>query len=435
MSTLVNASRDTVPLKTSPQKPLGRPWRILHVLDHSLPLHSGYTFRTLAILSQQRALGWETFQLTGCRQGGSSKSEEHIDGWVFQRTPPASGMTANMPLVRYHSLMQALRQRLTEVVEHTRPDILHAHSPVLNALPTLAVGKATGIPVVYEVRAFWEDAAVDHGTAREWGPRYRLTRAMETRALQRADAVTTICDGLRTDMLGRGIRADKITVIPNAVDLSQFPFAAAADAALMKTYGLTPGYTLGFAGSFYAYEGLDVLLRAMPQVLRMIPQTRLLLLGGGPEQTALRNLANELDIERAVHFVGRVPHHEINRYCSVMDAMVFPRISRRLTELVTPLKPLEAMAMGKLVAASDVGGHRELIDDGHNGHLFHAGSTDALARCLTGLLERPSRWNEVIRNGRTFVERERNWQASVARYRDVYANALACGTHDAGEAT
>jgi glycosyltransferase involved in cell wall biosynthesis len=167
----------------------------------------------------------------------------------------------------------------------------------------------------------------------------------------------------------------------------------------------------------------------------MIPQTRLLLLGGGPEHTALQKLANDLGIERCVHFVGRVPHHEVNRYCSVMDLMVFPRISRRLTELVTPLKPLEAMAMGKLVAASDVGGHRELIDDGRNGHLFRAGSADALARCLTGLLERPSRWNEVIRNGRTFVERERNWQASVARYRDVYANALACSMQSAGGST
>jgi len=404
--------------------PADRPLRVLHVLDHSLPLHSGYTFRTIAILGQQRAFGWETFQLTGPKQGSGRVREQHIDDWIFHRTPPASGVTAKLPIVQYRYLMKALQTRLAEVVESVRPNIIHAHSPVLNALPALAVGRATGIPVVYEVRAFWEDAAVDLGTAREWGPRYRLTRALETRALQRADAVTTICDGLRGDMLKRGIPADKITVIPNAVDLSQFRFTATADAELMQTYGLTRGNTLGFAGSFYAYEGLDILLRAMTLVLRAVPQARLLLLGGGPQEAELRALATRLDLDRVVHFAGRVPHSEMIRYYSAMDVMVYPRVSRRLTDLVTPLKPLEAMAMGKLVVASDVGGHRELIRDGQNGHLFSAGSDEALAHCLIKQLNAPETWRGVITNGREYVASERTWKASVERYRAVYAAVL-----------
>ncbi|MGH8191888.1 MAG: TIGR04063 family PEP-CTERM/XrtA system glycosyltransferase [Rhodanobacteraceae bacterium] len=401
-----------------------RPLRILHVLDHSAPVHTGYAFRTLAILAQQRAQGWQTFQLTSPKQGGGDEREEQVDGWSFFRTPPAAGFGARLPVVGYRYLMKALRDRLAEVVASVHPDVLHAHSPVLDAFPALSVGRAAGIPVVYEVRAFWEDAAVDHGTAREWGPRYRLTRAMETRALRKADAVTTICGGLRQDMLERGIPADKITVIPNAVDVARFRYQAVADAQLRERYGLTPGKTLGFAGSFYAYEGLDLLLRAMPALLAAVPETRLLLLGGGPEEAALRALTAELDVAGAVHFLGRVPQAEVDRYCSVMDVMVYPRTARRLTELVTPLKPLEAMAMGKLVAASDVGGHRELISDGENGHLFPAGSAEALARCLIELLKNPETWSAVIANGRAFVERERTWQASVARYRAVYAGAI-----------
>ncbi len=404
--------------------PTDRPLRILHVLDHSLPLHSGYTFRTLAILGQQRAMGWQTFQLTGPKQGGGQEREEHVGDWMFYRTPAASGLLARLPVVQYRALMRALQSRLAEVVERVQPDILHAHSPVLDAFPALAVGKAAGIPVVYEVRAFWEDAAVDLGTAREWGPRYRLTRALETRALQQADAVTTICEGLREDMLKRGIPADKITVIPNAVDISSFQLTTAADAGVMQRYGLVAGNTLGFAGSFYAYEGLDILLRAMPRVLRAAPQARVLLLGGGPQEAQLRALSMQLGLDEVVHFVGRVPHGEVARYCSAMDVMVFPRISRRLTELVTPLKPLESMAMGKLVAASDVGGHRELIRDGYNGHLFPAGSADALAQCLIERLQTRDAWGQVIANGRQFVERERTWTASVARYRAVYAKVL-----------
>jgi len=406
-----------------------RPLRILHVLDHSLPLHSGYTFRTLAILEQQRALGWETFHLTSPKQGSGALREEQIGEWSFQRTPPASGLPARLPLIQHRALMNALRARLAEVVEHVRPDILHAHSPVLNALPALDVGHAAGIPVVYEVRAFWEDAAADLGTAREWGPRYRLTRALETRALQRADAVTTICEGLRGDMLARGIPSDKITVIPNAVDTSQFQFGGAPDAALVEKFGLTRGATLGFAGSFYAYEGLDLLLEAMPLILRSVPQARLLLLGGGPRDASLRALAARLGIDDAVHFTGRVPHEDVARYYSVMDVMVYPRISRRLTELVTPLKPLEAMALGKLVVASDVGGHRELIRDGDNGHLFPAGSSEALAHCLMDVLETPAKWNELVARGRDFVERERTWKASVARYSAAYGRALGGARH------
>lgn len=400
------------------------PLRILHVLDHSLPLHSGYTFRTLAILAQQRALGWETFQLTGPKQNSGDQREECVGDWMFYRTPPASGLSAQLPIVQYRALMKTLATRLAEVVDSVRPDILHAHSPVLNALPTLRVGRAAGIPVVYEVRAFWEDAAVDHGTAREWGPRYRLTRAMETRALQRADAVTTICQGLRRDMLERGIPKNKITIIPNAVDVSEFHFKAPADVALKQQYDLNHGKTLGFVGSFYAYEGLDLLLRAMPQILRAEPQARLMLVGGGPQEDRLKALAVELGMEGVVHFTGRVPHADVGRYYSVMDVMVYPRVSRRLTGLVTPLKPLEAMAMGKLVAASDVGGHRELISDGDNGHLFLAGSVDALAGCLIGLLKSPETWDAVITNGRAFVERERTWKGSVAHYRDVYTRVL-----------
>lgn len=398
--------------------------RVLHVLDHSLPLHSGYTFRTLALLAEQRALGWETFQLTGPKQGSGMMREEHVEDWVFHRTPPANGLLSRMPILQYRSLMAALRNRLGEVVDSVRPDIIHAHSPVLNALPSISLARSANLPVVYEVRAFWEDAAVDHGTAREWGPRYRLTRAMETRALKRVDAVTTICEGLRRDMVERGIPAEKITVIPNAVDVSGFQFNKPADVELAREYGLTQGKTLGFAGSFYAYEGLDLLLQAMPQVLRAEPKARLMLVGGGPQETRLKALTSELGVGHAVHFTGRVPHAEVGRYYSVMDVMVYPRVPMRLTQLVTPLKPLEAMALGKLVVASDVGGHGELVRDGYNGHLFHAGSTEALAARLINLLNDQDAWGDVISNGRRFVERERTWENSAARYRAVYADIL-----------
>ena len=205
--------------------------RILHVFDHSLPLHSGYSFRSLAILREQRALGWQTVHLTTPKQGAGVALQEEVDGWTFHRTPSAAGtgLLAQMRLTA---------ARLDQLVGETRPHLVHAHSPVLNALPSLWVGRRRRLPVVYEMRASWEDAAVDHGTTVEGSLRYRASRAVESLALRRADQVTTICEGLRRDIAGRGIAAERITVIPNAVDVSLFQCGVEADFALRRSLRL-----------------------------------------------------------------------------------------------------------------------------------------------------------------------------------------------------
>ncbi len=405
-------------------KNLAANMRILHILDHSLPLHSGYTFRTCAILAQQRLLGWETFHLTSSKQIGASEPEERVDGFHFYRTPPLNGLVTRLPVLNQLGVMAALKRRLEEVVAKVEPDILHAHSPVLNAIPAIRTGRRLGIPVVYEVRAFWEDAAVDHGTNREGGVRYRLTRFLETYALKQADAVTVICNGLREDIVARGIPRSKVTVIPNAVDIEKFSVGGERNAHLAQQLGLSQKRVLGFIGSFYAYEGLPLLLQALPRILNGAPDVRVLLVGGGPDEAHLKRMASDLGISDKVVFTGRVPHADIQGYYNLVDIFVYPRYSLRLTELVTPLKPLEAMAQGRLVVASDVGGHRELIQDGVTGILFKSGDLEDLAAKIVRLLDEPGRWEVLSRAARRFVETERTWSASVARYENVYTRLL-----------
>lgn len=396
--------------------------RILHVLDHSIPLHSGYTFRTRSILKEQRALGWETFHITGPKQGEYKGDEELVDNeWVFARTPTKHWMN-RIPVLNQLAVIQNLTKRLRDVATKIRPDILHAHSPALNAIAALRVGKQLGIPVVYEIRAFWEDAAVDHGTSTEWGLRYRLTRAMETYAIQRANAVTTICEGLRTEILSRGIAPEKVTVIPNAVNINDFTVGEARDPALAKHLGIEDKIVLGFIGSFYAYEGLNVLLEAVPTMLAQNPKICVLLVGGGPQDAALKQQAIALGIAEKVVFTGRVPHDQVQSYYNLVDVLVYPRLRMRLTELVTPLKPLEAMAQGRLLVASDVGGHRELIEDGTTGVLFNAVDSQALASKVLDLIAKPERWTALRKAAREYVENERNWPVSVARYKKIYAD-------------
>ena len=396
--------------------------RILHVLDHSIPLQSGYTFRTRAILEQQRSFGWETFHITGAKQGkGSGLPEDDVDGLHFYRSPPLDEWVARLPVLNQWAVVRGLRRRLEQVVAQVRPDILHAHSPALNGLAALQVGRRHGIPLVYEVRAFWEDAAVDHGTSREGGLRYRLTRALETHVLQGADAVTTICEGLRGDIIARGLPQEKVTVIPNSVALERFPLLQGKDAALLAELGLQGKRVIGFIGSFYAYEGLPLLLEALPLILRQRQDVQLLLVGGGPQEPILRQLTTQLGLGDKVRFTGRVSHDEVQRYYSLVDMFVYPRLSMRLTELVTPLKPLEAMAQGRLVVASDVGGHKELIEAGVTGELFPADDAAGLAAAVLRLLGDEAQWPQRLAAGRDYVERVRNWRASAERYRPVYA--------------
>jgi PEP-CTERM/exosortase A-associated glycosyltransferase len=398
--------------------------RILHILDHSIPLHSGYTFRTRNILQQQRALGWETVQITGSKHLNPAGQEEDVDGFHFYRTQASEGFLDRLPVLNQLAVVNTLSARLNEVVIKERPDILHAHSPSLNGLAALRIGRRHGIPVVYECRAFWEDAAVDHGTCKERGLRYRMTRALETRVFRQADAVTTICEGLRGDILARGVSPERLTVIPNAVDIELFNLHRQKDPKLVKRLGLENKQVLGFIGSFYAYEGLSLLVEAMPRVLAQMPDVRLLLVGGGHQERALQQQARKLGVEDRIVFTGRVPHDQVQQYYDLVDILVYPRMPMRLTELVTPLKPLEAMAQGRVVIASDVGGHRELISDGVNGKLFRAGDPVSLVKAILMMLQHPGEWPRMQSAGREFVERERNWPASVARYKAVYEGLI-----------
>jgi glycogen(starch) synthase len=238
--------------------------------------------------------------------------------------------------------------------------------------------------------------------------RYRMSRALESFALRHAGEVTTICEGLRADIAHRGIPSDRITVIPNAVDTLAFQFCAKPDLRLRHELGLDAALVIGFVGSFYHYEGLHLLLDAARKMILQHPQLRVLLVGGGPQEAALRAQAQAL----------------VHRYYGLIDVLAYPRLPVRLTELVTPLKPLEAMAQGHVFVASDVGGHRELVRHGETGHLFRAGDADALEGAIEAVLAQRDRWPQLRAQARRFVEGERTWAASVARYRAVYQRAL-----------
>jgi PEP-CTERM/exosortase A-associated glycosyltransferase len=391
--------------------------RVLHVLDHSLPLHSGYAFRTRAIMTAQLAQGLDVRGITGLRHTAAGPPMETIENLTFHRTP---GVAKGPVGMREWREINALAQAAVRLAREWRPEVLHAHSPALSGMAGLKAARALGLPLVYEIRAFWEDAAVGNGAGNEGSIRYRLTRELENRVIAGAGAVMTICHGLREDLLARGFPAGRIGVMPNGVDLTLFGAPPPRDQALARELHLGTGPVIGFIGSFYDYEGLDDLIAAMPDLLCEHPDARLLLVGGGPMEAALKAQAEASPVTFAIHFVGRVPHREVERYYSLCDIMAYPRKRSRLTDLVTPLKPLEAMAQGRIVAASDVGGHRELITNGLTGTLFPADDPPACAAALAGLLSRSPEWPAMRDTARAHVAAHHDWSRNVARYQAVY---------------
>jgi len=401
------------------------PLRILHILDHTLPLHSGYSFRTRSILEQQRKRGWMPVALTSSKQEanwkGPSPAQDEIYGIRHYRTGALNG--SRIPFVGECSIMANLARRIEQVAEIEKPCLLHAHSPVLNALPALWVGRKLGIPVVYEIRAFWEDAGVDHRSYAEWSWKYRMIRSLETWTCHRASHVAVLCNGLKDDLIQRGIPAEKMTVVWNGVNPEDFR-KGERDFDFARTLGIHGKKVVGYIGSYYRYEGLDLLVHAIQKLTASRTDVAVVLAGGGEMEQSLREQVNRLGLQDHVSFLGRIPQERIPGVYSLMDVLVYPRYSMRLTELVTPLKPLEAMAMGKPLVASDIGGHRELIRDGHTGLLFKAGDASALAQTLGRLLDDPSLQERLAESEVEWVRHNHSWERTTAVYAEIYSRAL-----------
>jgi PEP-CTERM/exosortase A-associated glycosyltransferase len=276
---------------------------------------------------------------------------------------------------------------------------------------------------VYEIRAFWEDAGVDHRTFAERSWKYKVVRFVESWACRKADHVAVLCSGLKKDLIQRGISPDKLTIISNGVDPDQFG-SANVDQEYQQTWQLDGRTTIGFIGSFYRYEGLDLLVKAFSRVARVNPDVILLFVGGGETENELRNLVAQLSVEKQVIFGGRIAHNRIPGVYALMDVMVYPRYSVRLTELVTPLKPLEAMAMGKMIIASDIEGHREMIQHGKTGILFPPSEPEALAQALLTVINNPGMRGSIGSCASEWVRQNRSWEKTTEPYGSIYSRVM-----------
>jgi PEP-CTERM/exosortase A-associated glycosyltransferase len=389
---------------------------VLHVLDHSLPEQDGYSFRSHSILRQLGQSGLAVSAVTGPKQGEMLREVGKIDEIQYVRTPIAEGVDTGGIGGQLRTI-RLTRKSVACFARQHRIDVIHAHSPCLNGLAALGLG----YPLLYEMRSSWEDAAVSVGSTQEGSIRYRLSRALETFVVKRANAIVVICEGLKSELVDRGVSAEKITVVPNALSEDLFdapPSERVVD--VKRRHALADTRIIGFFGSFFEWEGIDCLIRAMTIVLESVPDARLLIAGGGRQERDLHELVATLGLKDSIVFAGRVPHDDISAYYVAADVMAYPRLPDRLTDMVTPLKPLEAMAQSTPVVLSDVGGHRELVVDGVTGTLFKAGSHEDLAQKLLAVLSDQDYSDRTTARALEYVRRERRWSEVADRYLPVY---------------
>ena len=247
----------------------------------------------------------------------------------------------------------------------------------------------------------------------------KVFRLLENWAIGGADVVVVISEELKKEVLSRALN-DNIFVVPNGIDATKFVYKEKSK-ELLEKYHLKGKVVLGYVGTFSAeYEGLEHLIKALPGIINKSAKTALLLVGDGRLRAQLEALAEKMDVKGKVIFVGKIPHDLISEYYSLMDICVFPRTRTLETELVTALKPLEAMASGKPIIGSNVGGIQELISEGKTGILFEAGSTDDLVRkCL--ILVKDNRMREMLGiHAKTWVMENRQWPTVIGRYVSVY---------------
>nr|NJM03669.1 glycosyltransferase, exosortase A system-associated [Desulfobacula sp.] len=396
--------------------------KILHLLNHSFPLLDGYASRSQNIFKAQKKLGFSPVILTSPKHEEDWKKKcpkkERIDGFDFYRTGENHYKT--IPVLGELIQILLVLLRLAQVIKIEKPDVLHAHSPVLNGIPAWIAGRWFRLPVVYEIRAFWEDAGVDQATYKKKSLKYELVKAVETWLCKHVDQVPVLCNGIRKDLAERGINPEKMTPVFNGIHPENFT-PCLPDEDFIRKWDLSGKMVIGFIGSFYRYEGLDLLIDAYSKIASTHPNLVLLLVGGGEMDARLRQLVEKFNLADRVLMPGRIPHNRIKGVYALIDILIYPRYSVRLTELVTPLKPLEAMAMGKAVIASDIGGHRELITDKQTGILFKAGDATALSSAILSLLENPGVTKKLGIHGLQYVMEEKTWLKTTSVYKTIYA--------------
>lgn len=389
---------------------------ILHMVSRSLPHHhAGSTYRTHYLVEAQRRAGWDAHVVTECGFAGhGAVRQEEFDGVPYHRL---HGEPIDH---RLDSWIDHHVDRAARLVEELKPRLLHPASDYRNGLVALELGERYNLPVVYEVRGFPEEYLPRRPGSQLRRDAWNTRRELETECWRGADHIVTLAEVMKRHIAAKGVDPDRITVVPNAVDIDRFQ-PAPRDEGLANRLGIRPGETvIGYVSSFSAYEGIRYLIEAAAHLTQAGHAVKILLVGDGAETNHLRELTRRLKVSDRVVLTGRVEHGALSAYYDLIDIFVVPRTREATTDLVTPLKPFEAMAMKKPVVVSGTTALSEVIRDGETGLHFEPEDCADLAAQLERLIGDRDLRRQVGEAGRKWVAENRTWRANAALYSRLY---------------
>lgn len=401
--------------------------KLLYLLHNSLPLHSaGYATRTQGLLEGLFNQGFSPIGVTrygypeDLKLAGSDSFTSNNIRYLRISSPDGKGYR-QLPLDIY---LKRYAEALFRLTLEEKPSLLHAASNFLNGLAANSVGKELGIPVVYEVRGLWELTRLSREAKYEHSRLYKLYVKKETECCLEADHVLAITESLKNILIERGVPAEQITVISNAV--SEIPASSSQEEKdrirnELEIESETP--IIGYIGSLLDYEGLDDLILALAAIKEL--RWHFIVVGDGAAKASLENLASTSGLNDRITFTGRVPFSDVSKYYSIIDICPFPRKALPVCEVVSPIKPFEAMAAGKIVLCSDVGALSEIVSDKKTGYLFKKGSVDSLSETLERILSMDSREKQKVSEAAVqWIAENRTWEIQARKIAGIYKKLL-----------
>ena len=316
-------------------------------------------------------------------------------------------------------LFRHFERRILEVAEQENPQVIHAHTPYRVGLPAMRAARKLDIPFVYEMRGMWEETAVANGRWKPWGPAYKRFRHLETKVLRKADAVICISETLRSEAISRGVDPELITLVPNAVSLSRFE---GEDSELLPQArsALGESAVVGYIGSLRDIEGVDQTAEAVATLIAKGIDVKLFVLSSEAGQGELQAHCDRLGIGEHTLIMGPVPHEQVTPFYDLIDVFVVSRPDTRVTRLVTPLKPFEAMQRGRALVMSDLPALAEIVEDGVTGLLYPADDIESLSNTIHSLVVNDEHRSKLGAAAKAWVEENRTWSAVILNASDAY---------------
>ena len=319
-------------------------------------------------------------------------------------------------------LFKHFTKKIIEIAKSENADIIHAHVPYRVGIPAMRAARELGLPFVYEMRGMWEESAVASGRWKAGGLAHRRFRRLETKALKSANSVICISETLRKEAISRGVSSEKITVVPNAVELKND--AEESELFHEMRVKLEGKLVIGYIGSLRELEGVDLTAEAASILISQGLDVKLFVLSSESGQEDLRNYCMELGISDSSFIVGPVPHNKVAPFYDLIDIFVVSRPDFTVTKLVTPLKPFEAMRGECAVLVSDLPALSEIVNDGVTGRLFKSGDVEDLANCIEELCREGDQRKRLGQAAKAWVEENRTWPSVIDGVPSLYEELI-----------